>query len=262
MDDDLIRELEHSAWNMFSFTGRGRGGRIVDTPTRLVIESPVRVPPYNGVWRFYDEGDRPLRQQAQELLAPMLERGVSPIWVVHPTSDAEIRPELSGLGLVPAEEAYGMCADIADIAPPPPVPDGVDVVEMTTDESQPWLDLVSRRYGVDPGSSPYLLDVYRRALERGTRGWIATVDGRPASKVVLHVEDGVAGLYGVATTEEGRGRGLATLLSATALAAARADGIERTVLHSTPMARPLYRRLGYEDVATFELWAVPDTLHL
>lgn len=34
------------------------------------------------------------------------------------------------------------------------------------------------------------------------------------------------------------------------------------MLHSTPMARELYRRMGYRDVATFEMWAVPDTLHL
>jgi len=262
MDDDRTRELEQSAWSMFSFMGRGPGGRIVDTPTRLVIESPVPRPPYNGVWRFYDEGDRPLRQQAEELLAPMLERGVSPVWIVHPTTDADIRPALADLGLVCAEEAYGMRADTADIAPPAPAPTGVEVVEMTADDSEPWLDLVSRRYGLDPESSPYLLEVYRRTLDSGTRGWVATIDGRPASKAVLHVADGVAGIYGVATTEEGRGRGLATLVCATALSAARADGVERTVLHSTPMARPLYRRMGYEDVATFELWAVPDTLHL
>jgi hypothetical protein len=28
------------------------------------------------------------------------------------------------------------------------------------------------------------------------------------------------------------------------------------------MARSLYRRMGYRDVATFEMWATPDTLHL
>ncbi len=78
----------------------------------------------------------------------------------------------------------------------------------------------------------------------------------------LNVENDVAGIYGVATTQEGRGRGLATLLCTTALEEARADGATRTVLHSTPMARSLYHRMGYRDVATFEMWAAPDTLHL
>lgn len=73
---------------------------------------------------------------------------------------------------------------------------------------------------------------------------------------------GVAGIYGVAITESGRHRGLARLLCSTALDAARAAGVERTVLHSTPMAHSLFQRMGYEDVATFEVWAAPDSVHL
>jgi hypothetical protein len=46
MTNAPISELEHSAWSISSFTGRGPGGRIVDTPTRLVIETPVERPPY------------------------------------------------------------------------------------------------------------------------------------------------------------------------------------------------------------------------
>lgn len=72
MRDPRISELEHSAWSMFSFMGRGPAGRIVDTPTRLVIETPVH---------------RPLRDQAEALLAPMVDRGVTPIWLVDPTTD-------------------------------------------------------------------------------------------------------------------------------------------------------------------------------
>jgi len=78
MTSSQISELEHSAWSMFSFMGRGPGGRVVDTPTRLVIETPVDRPPYNAVLRFHDEGDRPLRDQAEALLTPMMERGVTP----------------------------------------------------------------------------------------------------------------------------------------------------------------------------------------
>jgi ribosomal protein S18 acetylase RimI-like enzyme len=262
MVTDQINDLERSAWSMFASTGLGPGGRVVDTPTRLVVESPVPRPPYNGVWRFLDEGDRPLRQQAEELLMPMNERGVSPVWLVHPTTDPRIRDVLLELGMVRAEEAYGMYAELAEIDPPPTTPDGIEVVELSADDSQPWLELVSWRYGLAEESSDYLRGVYEETLERGTRCWVALVDGQPASKAVLHLDNGVAGIYGVATTEAGRGRGLATLVCATALEAARVAGIRRTVLHSTPMARSLYQRLGYRDVTTFELWAAPDTLHL
>ncbi len=66
MSRDPVDGLERNAWSMFSFMGRGHGGRVIDSPTRLVIESPVQRPPYNGIWRFYDESDRPVQQQAEE----------------------------------------------------------------------------------------------------------------------------------------------------------------------------------------------------
>jgi ribosomal protein S18 acetylase RimI-like enzyme len=261
MGDQAIHDLEQNAWSMFSIMGLGTGGRLIDTPTRLVTEAPVPQPPYNAVLRFHDEGDRPLRDQARELLAPMIERGVTPVWLLHPSSDPDIRGALTDLGLICAEELFGMAADLDDIDRPSER-DDIEIVEFTEDSAQLWLDLVSWRYGLSEESSPYLRDVYRAGLRRGTGGWVALVDGVPASKAVIHVEDGVAGIYGVATTEAGRGRGLATHLCATALDAARSAGAERTVLHSTPMARALYRRMGYRDVAIFEMWAAPGSLHL
>ena len=261
MNEQAVSDLEQNAWSMFSIMGLGEGGRLIDTPTRLVTEAPVPQPPYNAVLRFYDEGDRPVLDQARELLAPMLERDVTPVWLVHPTTSPGVRPALSELGLVCADELFGMAADLSDIEQPTER-DDVEIVEFSEASERLWLDLVSWRYGLSDDASPYLRDVYRAGLGTGTGGLVALVDGEPASKAVLHVADGVAGIYGVATTEAGRGRGLATHLCTMALANARAAGAERTVLHSTPMAHELYRRIGYHDVATFEMWAAPDSVHL
>ena len=144
----------------------------------------------------------------------------------------------------------------------PPTPDGVEIVEATAEDSSEWLHLITCRYGLDEQSSPYLREIYRQAIGNGSRLWVARIDGVAVSKVGMHTHDGVAGIYGVATTELGRGRGLATLLTLTALHAARNHGIDTSVLHSTPMAHTLYAHLCYEDIATFEIWAEPGTLHL
>ena len=78
----------------------------------------------------------------------------------------------------------------------------------------------------------------------------------------IHMGDDVAGIYGVATTERGRGKGLASLLTNIALHATSDAGFGASVLHSTPMAHSMYQRWGYRDVATFELWARPNEVHL
>lgn len=47
-----------------------------------------------------------------------------------------------------------------------------------------------------------------------------------------------------------------------ALHATADAGFKASVLHSTPMAHSMYERLGYQDVATFEMWARPNEVHL
>lgn len=259
---DAVSALESNAWTMFAILGAGPGGTVTDTPTRLVVQSPVPQPPYNIVLRFHDEGDRPLRQQVAEVLKPMLDRGVVVSWLVHPTSPPEVRTALAELGLVCAEEIYGMRTDVADLPPIPATPLGVEVTEATAENSTDWFHLVQWRYGLENSTSEYLRATYLSAIGSHTRLWLASIDGEPVSKVGMHLKEGVAGIYGVATTENGRNRGLASLLTLRALHAARKSGATSSVLHSTPMARGLYTRLGYEDVATFEFWAEPNKLHL
>lgn len=257
-----VAALEDSAWSVWKAIGTGPGGVVRDTPTRLIVETPVPQPPYNTVHRFYDEGDRPVGRQIAEILDPMSERPVTPAWLVHPSTDATVRGELTRYGWACAEVIYGMVAHLSDVAAPTRQDLGAELFEATAAETDLWVELVSWRYGLDPTASPYLRAVYEESLGVDTRLWVATIGGVPVSKVALHRTGDVAGIYGVATTEAGRGRGLASELTAMALEGARSAGARITVLHSTPMARSMYRRLGYRDVAPFEVWAEPDTVHL
>ena len=84
----------------------------------------------------------------------------------------------------------------------------------------------------------------------------------PVSKVVLNLDAGAAGIYGVATRPEARGSGLARMLTLHALHAARDAGHTLGVLHSSPKAVGLYEKIGFRAVAPFSVFAPPSTLHL
>lgn len=262
IDQDAVDALEANLWSMFRVMGSGPGGAIIDTPERLVVESPLPQPPYNSVLRFRDEGDRPLEQQVDEIWERFRQRRVTGMFVVHPTAPPDLRAALAASGTVRAELLPGMVRDLAQPLPPAPLVDGVEIIEADEAAEADWVHLVTWRYGLEPTHEAYLHGMYANAIGTHSRLWLARVDGEPVSKVVLHVEDGVAGIYGVATTESGRGRGLASSLTLHALHAARDAGATLSVLHSTPMAHGLYARLGYHDVATFEIWAEPDRVHL
>lgn len=261
-ETEAIAALEDNAWSMFAQFGRVDPGRLIDTPTRLVLETDVAKPPYNTVFRFYDEGDRSIEAQVHELVARFERRACTPAWLVHPTTSSGVRDSLTELGWVCAETMPGMIHTLEDLPPLPETPPDIEVIEAGAGHGAAWLDLVSTRYGLEEDDSPYLRRVFDRFIGNGVRVWLASHDGVPVSKIGIHISGSVAGIYGVATTERGRGKGLASLLTNVALRATAEAGLRASVLHSTPMAHSMYQRLGYRDVATFELWARPDEVHL
>jgi ribosomal protein S18 acetylase RimI-like enzyme len=256
-DQELAADTEANLWRVFSVFGAGAGGGVVDQPDRLITHAPIAKPPYNGVWRFYPEPDRDLESQIDEVLAEFDARDVAPLWLWHPSSPRAVAESLTRRGWE-RELVRAMGRTLDDIEQPPPAPENVSVKEETFDDE----GMVSWRYGLDTSTSPYLREIFAESLERGARLWIARIDGEPVSKVVMQIHNGVAGIYGVATIEKGRGLGLASILTHTALHAAKQAGAKRSILHSTPMAHSLYERMGYHDVANFELFARPGTFHL
>lgn len=153
-----------------------------------------------------------------------------------------------------AAELTGLDLDV-DLAP------GVEIVEATAVHSEQWMEIAAVRFGLDAAGTSMVKQLMEDNIDHA-HWFLARVDGVPLSKAVLHITDELAGIYAVATAEEGRGKGLAKALTRHALATARNSGCRLGLLHSTPMAREMYRSLGFLDVATFELWAEPDRVYL
>jgi len=260
-DDTLIGALERHLWSMWGPLGTGPGAQLTDSPTRLFVETPVPRPPYNSVFRFLDDGTSALRTQVDEVLAHYQSRPVTLAWIVHPTSPRGVRECLADRGLVMAEELFGMVADLAALDLEVALTPGVELMDATAEHSADWMEMVDVRDGLDAADSSFVRQLMEDNIGHA-RWFLAKVDGVAVSKAILHVADGVAGIYGVATSERGRGRGLAGALTRHALGVARASGHELGLLHSTPMARELYRSIGFRDVATFEVWAEPGRVYL
>ncbi|HEX8645777.1 MAG TPA: GNAT family N-acetyltransferase [Thermoleophilaceae bacterium] len=88
----------------------------------------------------------------------------------------------------------------------------------------------------------------------GYHPYLALDGGRPAVTLGVHDHDGDAYVTWVGTVEEARGRGLASRLLRQALADARERGCTTTTLIATRLGRPVYARLGYEELGRLQLW--------
>jgi ribosomal protein S18 acetylase RimI-like enzyme len=264
--DADVDALEANLWSMWAQFGRGDGCRLVDRPELLRFETPLGQVPYNAVLRFR-AAEHDADGAIDHALEPYRTRGVAPVWFVHPTTrPADVRVRLEARGLVHAETIPGMVARVDDVPLPGADPPGVVVDEVHVNDVTAFIDLISWRYELSREAAPTLSSIIAAAGfgEPGSpnRAWVARRDGDAVAKASLHLVDGVAGIYGVATRPDARRLGLARHLTARALAAARAAGARLAVLHSSPMAVDLYRGLGFRPATAFELFAPPDMLHL
>ncbi|GGP17976.1 GNAT family N-acetyltransferase [Nonomuraea glycinis] len=90
------------------------------------------------------------------------------------------------------------------------------------------------------------LDVVRRA---------AVIDGRMVGTCTLSLGTDVAALYCIATHPDHRRRGIATALTLDALRIARNSGRRIATLQSSSAGEPVYRRIGFETVSHYRLFA-------
>ena len=86
-----------------------------------------------------------------------------------------------------------------------------------------------------------------RAGETNHLGYVAMCDGEPASigRLYTHPDSHFGGLYGGATLERFRGRGLYRAVVAARARDARAFGAKYLIVDALPTSRPILERLGF-----------------
>ncbi len=167
------------------------------------------------------------------------------VWV--PDEDRETARLLASRGHQLDAEPRAMALDLADLAPEPAAPAGV---EPGAGNAATAAELNDRAYGYGP-------DGFRAGLPGQTAiRWHAAYEGGEAIGCVgtIEVDDDDCCVTGVATPPEYRGRGVAGWLLWRALEEARTRGLRSASLQATRAGAPLYERLGFADFGFIEMW--------
>jgi GNAT superfamily N-acetyltransferase len=141
-----------------------------------------------------------------------------------------------------------------------PPPAGVELrrVNSSDDATQYWQ--VATESYADVGFPPEIFAFYENheyLWADGAAAFLAYLDGRPTGISMTIVSHGVAGIYWVGCTAEGRGRGLGCAMTAAALDAGLGMGAESASLQASPMGESLYRRMGFETIYDYRLYLCP-----
>ena len=255
---DVVTEIEEAFVGHWSVFGRWTHGRLVEGDGLVAFETPITHLPYNGVIRTRIDGDAD--RIVRETLARYRDRGVNLLWVVQPSSTPDdLGDRLSAHGLELVEHATGMSLELADWDGAPPSPD-IEYREVLAAADMESYQALNAAYWELPDEDARLAADFQREFGPGRapgHRYIAVLDGTPIGKgyLSLAAPPGVAGIYGMSTRPEARGRGVASGMTAALLDRAKALGCRKVVLHSSEMAVGVYRRMGFVEHCRFDVFA-------
>jgi GNAT superfamily N-acetyltransferase len=153
----------------------------------------------------------------------------------------------TGLGFAPAESMPIMSVT-PDTLMPTTLPDGYTCREVMPDEAEAWAHAVSDGYGLPLAvGSLFGVDRATASAPGAAHYYVAEHDGRMVSTSLVFLHDGFAGIYGVATLPEHRGKGLGAHLTAEPLRSAWKLGYTTGLLQASEMGAPVYERIGFRS---------------
>jgi GNAT superfamily N-acetyltransferase len=108
------------------------------------------------------------------------------------------------------EPAYGWMKFVRDPHPPRfPAPDGVEVVELTSPDEEPFGTIAAIGFGAPAWAADFFAHLPGRA---GWRCYVAKIGGKAQACAAMLIDSGIAEFGIAATLEEARGRGGQTAL--------------------------------------------------
>lgn len=158
-------------------------------------------------------------------------------------------------GLAPGDPESIMIGEAAPLAAEVAMPAGVRVRAVSAVQDVRAASAMADRVFGDPVTEARVEDLLGR-IERGAELWVAEVDGEVVATGRLEPVPGTAfaGLWGGATREDHRRRGVYRALTAERARSALRRGVRWLQSDSTEFSRPILERSGLRRVSTTTPW--------
>ncbi|MDP6495716.1 MAG: GNAT family N-acetyltransferase [Dehalococcoidia bacterium] len=179
-------------------------------------------------------------------------------WVGLTNPDPTLGQLLEDQGWLHAATLTGMAVELQTLAEPASLPPGLTISQVKDGESlETWCQLMTSVSEFPDFAAEAWLDMYRAMEIVDDPQWslyLGVFEGKPVSTSALFRGAGVAGIHGVATLPEYRGKGIATAMTYCPLLAAMDESFRVGVLFSSEMAVGIYRKMGFQEYGAGEIY--------
>jgi N-acetylglutamate synthase len=230
--------------------GAVTGGWAMPGAGAVALATGVPVASLNGVWSTRTDPD-------PGVIASLLER-VAATGLPHCLElRSGARPQLAdlaaGRGMRQDQDHPLMVLEDPELLGPAQRVAGLTIRQL--DPADAGLHAMVTAAGFAAPQEPFLQLLTPDLLRLpGVRCYLGEAGGRPVTTGLGVTVDGSVGVFDIATVPVFRGLGYGAAITARVVSDGLAAGAAWCWLESSPRAAPLYARLGFRSVATFQPW--------
>ena len=252
--DQLINVTEKQWYNTLELLGVCHNVRYEKKPYYNELETGLTISLMNGVSDIHLPQDK-----VDEAIETVMEYYKSKKLPMHWITGPSTKPENLGESLVRhglkkgGTSMPGMYLKLNGMKEDYKHPENLEIVKVDDNETlETWSSTLVVGYGFGEEYVEDMTDIYLSFADVEEQVmYVGYLDGKPACTSLVAYNNGVAGLYCVATMPWARRRGLGTLLTLQPLLDAREMGYHYGVLHASNMGEPVYKKMGFETICDF-----------
>jgi GNAT superfamily N-acetyltransferase len=254
----VVPALEANMFEFYMAWGRAPRGKLHQGPDLIQIITGLPVPLLNGIFGAHLTPD--IADAAIEVsVARVTPSNVPAYWFIGPsTRPQDLGANLERHGFVRRFDLPGMAADLLALKESRSAPKDLTIERVNDAEAlATWARTVwSGTEFPEESREPFVeLEVSTGLASEAARlRYLGYLNGVPVATSAMILQDGVAGIYAVATLPEARRQGIGTALTLAPLCDARDMGYRVGTLQASSMGYSVYERLGFRQVCAFGVY--------
>ena len=235
--------------------------QVIEDPDLTIVSSPVASDSFNCVLRTHFDAPKNIKQRIYDVKEFFVARSVPFAWWVGPLDEPNNLGEcLAEQGLIFDEHLIGMFMPLSEYQST--LSSNLVVRRVLDDGDLRLFDRVHVLSGLfQDAYEKRFKNIPPKLYQEGSpfELYVGIVDGTVAATGMLALQDGVAGIYYIATIPEQRRKGYATAMMNALLSRAQDHGYKYALLQASEMGKNIYRKLGFKDVCTFNIYSLRGT---